>query len=88
VVSNNKDFEKVLATVVQTITIFLETYPARKVFFEGSTKVRTRLYQIVINRELDSFGAKFMVKGLSEQGFEEYQKDKTYDGFLVELLNK
>ncbi len=87
VVSNNQDFAKILATVIQTILTFFETYPQYKVFFEGSTKSRTRLYQIIINRELENISKKFVVQGLTEFGFENYQKNRSYDGFLIQLKN-
>ena len=85
-ISNNQDIEKIMATVIQTILHFLETYPQKSVFFEGSTEARIRLYQIIISREYQSISKRFSIQGLTESGFEEYQKNKNYDGFLIKLL--
>lgn len=87
VISNNKDFEKVMATVIQTLVQFLETYPDRKVFFEGSTRARTRLYQIVINRDFEAISNRFIIQGLTQFGFEFYQKNVNYEGFIIQLKN-
>jgi hypothetical protein len=87
-VSNNLDFEKVLATVIEIVLAFFETHHTKKVFFEGSTKPRTRLYQIIINRDLELITQRFNVEGLTEFGFEKYVKNKNYDGFLIELIKK
>ncbi|WAC10441.1 DUF6934 family protein [Dyadobacter pollutisoli] len=51
VVTNNKDTELVLATVIQAIQAFLKSYSQNAVYFTGSTPSRTRLYRIILNRE-------------------------------------
>ena len=45
-VTNNKDSQKVLATVAFTLYAFTNKYPDAVIFAKGSTKARTRLYQI------------------------------------------
>ncbi|MCU0327134.1 MAG: hypothetical protein MUF45_18190 [Spirosomaceae bacterium] len=67
--SNNGDLEKILATVIQTLLVFFSYYPNAKVVFTGSTQPRTRLYQIVLSKELKNITSLFTVLGL-------------YDGFL------
>ena len=49
--SNNGDMEKILATVIQTLMVFLAYHSEANVFFAGSTPTRTRLYQIVRTAE-------------------------------------
>lgn len=49
-VSNNGDTDKVLATVVSAVYAFFEKYPQASVYATGSTKARTRLYQMGISR--------------------------------------
>ena len=44
VVSNNKDMELVLATIIQTMFKFFEARPDKTLIFLGSTESRTRLY--------------------------------------------
>jgi hypothetical protein len=51
--SSNNDLVEVMATVVQTLFVFFERYPESAVYFRGSTPARTRLYQIIIHKELD-----------------------------------
>jgi hypothetical protein len=50
VISNNKDSEKVLATVVATIYAFTDKYPDAWIYATGSTKSRTRLYIMGITK--------------------------------------
>jgi hypothetical protein len=47
--SNNSDRDKVLTTVAYTAVDFTNQFPRAKIFVEGSTSARTRLYQIGIS---------------------------------------
>lgn len=87
-VTNNKDMELVLATVIQTIIVFFETYPDRKVFFTGSSASRTRLYQIVVKKELLVLSQRFLVQGVRNGKLEAINNNKNYDAFLVQVKNK
>lgn len=49
-VSDNGDTEKVLATVVAAVYAFLDSRPTAYVYAQGSTKARTRLYRMGVNR--------------------------------------
>ena len=42
-ISNNKDRDRILATVASTVSAFTEQYPDAIVYAKGSTPVRTRL---------------------------------------------
>jgi hypothetical protein len=68
VVSNNEDADKVLATVALTVLDFTDRYPGVFVFAEGSTPVRTRKYQMGINRHFEEISKLFDVFGLVENG--------------------
>ena len=48
VVSNNKDRDKILATVAATAFTFTEHFPDIMIYAQGSTAARTRLYQMSI----------------------------------------
>lgn len=48
--SNNGDTNKVLATVAETVSSFLNTYPEVVIHIQGSTVARNRLYQMNINK--------------------------------------
>jgi hypothetical protein len=52
--SKNGDMEKIMATVAQSLPLFFEQNPEAIVLFKGSDERRTRLYQIIINKEMDS----------------------------------
>ena len=49
-VTNNGDTEKVLVTVVAALYVFFENYLTAFVYATGSTKTRTRLYRMGINK--------------------------------------
>ena len=48
----NGDSQKILATVASTVLLFLELFPLVRVYATGSTRSRTRLYQMGINKIL------------------------------------
>jgi hypothetical protein len=52
----NGDSQKILATVAGTTLAFLESHPLVRVYATGSTRSRTRLYQMGINRVLPVLG--------------------------------
>ena len=47
-ISNNGDSEKVLATVVGSVYAFFDRHPDAFLYAAGSTKVRNRLYRMVL----------------------------------------
>ena len=56
--------EMVMATVIQIVLRFFEKYPSKMVYIEGSTPERTRLYRIIMSRELLEIEKVFTVYGL------------------------
>lgn len=82
-VSNNGDFEKVMATVAQTILIFFDQNPEAILAFTGSTPERTRLYRIILVRELAQLTNRFVVKGLTDSGLEAFESNHDYIGFVI-----
>ena len=85
VVSDNKDMEKVLTTVIQTIFRFFESRPQNTILFLGSTESRTRLYQIVIAKSIDTMGNLLQIRGIRNAEVEEFVKGVNYEGFLINL---
>ncbi|HEX5150297.1 MAG TPA: hypothetical protein VFW07_02550 [Parafilimonas sp.] len=51
-VNDNKDRNKILATIVAITFDFIEAYPEKAIFFTGSTKERTRLYRMALSINL------------------------------------
>ena len=68
-----------MATVIQTLLYFFDIYPEAYVLFSGSTPERTRLYQIIIARELTYAAATFSFWGMDEDGvLHPFAKNKLY----------
>ncbi len=84
VVTNNNDLITVLATVIKIIDDFLNKFPDKIVSFKGSDERRTRLYRIIISKEIDKIKEEFLVLGLLENGeYELFQISRLYTAFLV-----
>lgn len=86
--SKNQDMNKIMATVIKCILIFLENNPSANVVFTGSTAIRTRLYKIIINKLFDSIKNRFDVRGFSEiYGLEIFDMNHHYSFFVISLKN-
>jgi hypothetical protein len=82
-ISNNGDSEKVLATVISAVYAFCENHPNAWIFATGSTKPRTRLYQIGISRFLEEIEEDFELYGRIEENWEEFERGRSYTGFIA-----
>jgi hypothetical protein len=83
VVTNNQDSQKVLATVAFTLYAFTDNYPDAWVGARGSTKARTRLYQMGISRYLNEISKDFIVMGQHKKKWSLFEKNIDYDSFLI-----
>lgn len=83
VVTNNQDLRTVLATVIRIIDSFLTDFPGKTVFFQGSDDRRTRLYRIVISREIDLIRKQFTVEGVIGEHTESFAPDRPYNSFFI-----
>lgn len=83
VVSNNNDMEKVLSTVIQTLPIFFKEFEGSKIFFQGSTPARTRLYKIIISKYLSVFEQDYLIYGFLNREANLFEKEKNYEAFLI-----
>lgn len=84
--SNNGDRDKVLATVAATVLDFIEKIPDARIFVEGTTPARTRLYQIGIGNnltEINEIFEVFEVFGYIENHWEFFCRGKNYEAFLI-----
>jgi hypothetical protein len=84
-VSNNGDTSKVLATIVAAVYAFLEAHPSAFVYAQGSTKARTRLYRIGINRFYEDMKRDFYLYGRIGENFVEFEQDIEYEGYLAQF---
>jgi hypothetical protein len=82
-ISNNNDTERILATVAATVYAFTDKYSDAWIYATGSTKARTRLYRMGINKYFSQARKDFEILGQMEKHWEAYEKDKNYVGFLV-----
>ncbi len=85
--NDNKDRNKILATVAATVYEFTYRYPAITVFFCGSTPERTRLYRMALTVNFDALKKDFVIYGVLKgiDTFEKvtFRKGVDYFGFMV-----
>jgi hypothetical protein len=84
-VSNNSDMEKVIATVIQTMFHFFKKHPDCLIYIIGSTAERTRLYRIIIAREITEANKYFQIYGVIESEIESFHPNRSYDSFVIGL---
>lgn len=85
-VRNNGDLEQIMATVAQTLLAFFAQHPLALVAFSGNTPSRTRLYQIVLAREIQAASERFVLLGLLGTTLVPFYPNQPYDGFVISLL--
>ncbi|PWK21452.1 hypothetical protein LV89_03745 [Arcicella aurantiaca] len=83
IVTNNNDFQTVMATVIDILKDFLNEFPQKIVTFRGSDERRQRLYRIIITRELDIIKQSFSVFGLKNEHIELFEPNKEYELFII-----
>ncbi len=88
IVSNNGDSEKVLATVVSAVYAFTDKNPEAWVYATGSTRARTRLYRMGINKYYDKVIKDFEVYGLIDDQWLNFEKGNDFDAFVVRRLKQ
>jgi hypothetical protein len=82
--NDNKDRDKILATVADAVYEFTNRFPDHYVFFTGSTVERTRLYRMALTVNYEELSRDFDIWGLAENvGLEPFEKRKNYSGFLI-----
>lgn len=87
--TNNRDSEKVLATIAHTVVEFTKYYPKAIVYAEGSTLSRTRLYQMGINKIWNEIEEKFDLYGFVEaEGFHPFERNSNYQAFVISRKNQ
>ncbi len=82
-ISDNQDRDKILATVVNSVYKFSEHHPKAMIYVTGSTDARTRLYRMVIAKYFDALSEIFDIKGVTQNGIFSFEKNKTYESFLI-----
>lgn len=91
--SNNGDILKVLATVVDILRHFTMQHPLTEVYFQGSTKERTKLYSRILKTYYSIFSKEFAIAGVSgiknDVNIVPYNPkiDQEYLGFLIKRIS-
>lgn len=83
-VTDNGDMPEIIVTVISTIHKFLNSNPGNKIYFEGSTPARTRLYQISISKIYDPVQSDLLISGLQGGRWYLFEPNVNFEGFLVE----
>ena len=81
--TNNLDRDKVLATVAETVIAFIHDHPQAIILAVGSTKSRTRLYQMMISKALDQISLLFYIQGYINEKWEPFRKGVNFTAFLL-----
>lgn len=83
-ISDNKDRERVLATVAITTLEFSSHFRGCKIVAEGSTPARTRLYQMGIAKHFAEINEMFEIQGLTEEsGWVPFRPGENFLAFLI-----
>lgn len=85
--NDNKDRNKILATVAGAIYEFSSLYPDKFIFFGGTTLERTRLYRMALTININELKKDFLIYGVYKTGdmYERvvFQEQKNYFGFMI-----
>jgi hypothetical protein len=82
-VSNNHDKDKVLATVAQIVLEFTARFPDLRIYAQGSTSSRTRLYQMGIVANWAKIEPILHVYGYTNGGWQTFKQNINYEAFMV-----
>ncbi|SRR5258706_15751186 len=82
-ISNNEDKDRILATVAATVLEFTMHFPDVWVYAQGSTKGRTRLYQMGIAANWNMIEPILLVYGFSNGKWQPFRKAVNYDAFIT-----
>lgn len=90
--SNNGDIVKIMATVIDILRHFTNQYPNAQIYFEGSTKERTKLYDRILRTYYPIFNKNFDIAGIVEIDDDiqivQYERsaNKTYIAFIIKRI--
>jgi hypothetical protein len=87
-VSDNKDTQKILATIAATVVEFTNHFPDMMVYARGSTPARTRLYQMGIASNLHEIEPLLKIFGFIDGEWQRFEKNINYEAFLALRKNQ
>ncbi|HOY13994.1 MAG TPA: hypothetical protein PLY70_12685, partial [Saprospiraceae bacterium] len=83
IITDNKDTDKILATVASTIFDFFAVHSGTIVLAQGSSHSRTRLYRRYLTIFFDYIDQEFILYGELKGKIERFQKGNDYKAFLI-----
>lgn len=86
-ITDNRDLRIVMATVMRIVEDFLQRYPLYRIYFTGNDERKTRLYRIVIGREILQLRDKFEVLGRIGMNAEPFEPNRNYTSFVISTKN-
>jgi hypothetical protein len=88
--SNNGDFIMVMTTVIKIIEDYTAPRPHQKIFFEGSTPRRTRLYGWILKNHYKEFTKCFIITAIQTDTLTEVPFDPEqphiYDVYIIQRI--
>ncbi|SKB98710.1 hypothetical protein SAMN05660293_03329 [Dyadobacter psychrophilus] len=78
--------DKIIATTVRSMLAFFKRNPSLSIYFSGSTPARTRLYSIIVGKELLEASKIFEIYGLQGNAKELFVSNHKYDAFLITYI--
>ena len=82
-VSDNGDRNTILATVSEIIESFFELYPTHTIYFKGTSRSRTRLYQMAINHFYEELSERFHILGELDDKMTRFKRNTNFKSFLI-----
>lgn len=76
VISNNGDWDRVLATVIQAMEVYTERYPGRSIRIWSLSMERSRLFRIAIGSNRRQLSTRFTIQPMLGGGFLFFRKNK------------
>jgi len=82
-VTDNGDLHEIMATVMQAIHMFLNKHSDKLIYIKGSTKSRTRLYQISINKVYPYLQHELTILGQNNENWHDFTAGLSFESFLI-----
>jgi hypothetical protein len=82
-ITDNGDMPEILATVMNATILFTTEFPDKTVYFRGSSKSRTRLYQISINKVYLDLQKDLTIYGSINNEWVPFEPNLSFDSFLI-----
>ena len=83
IVTDNSDTPTVLATIYRVSLYYLTINPTHRLYVEGNTPTRNRLYRMAISHAWEELSTHFVMFGLCQGSWERFSFNRPYESFLL-----